>query len=282
MAVTTLAALATLAPGSRSTAAAAPERPLLGILYGQQRTVARPGAAIQNRFPTGTLVRLDPRTLRPRAGARVNLPAGSLGHALSPDGARLATATSTGARLRLVELSSMRSLGDIVVSAAPHTNVRALAWLRSDRLLALVQRMGGPYKRQVVARTLSVIDPAARRVIARHALQKTAVSQTRVAGERLVLVQADSNQRSPRIRLVVADASGAVRSREFAVGPAHGPGMRAGFGLALTPSGQRAFLAVSFGRMIEIDLDTLVARERRPRLASRAPQLLPPVWSLTP
>jgi len=128
MAVTTLAALATLAPGSRSTAAAAPERPLLGILYGQQRTVARPGAAIQNRFPTGTLVRLDPRTLRPRAGARVNLPAGSLGHALSPDGARLATATSTGARLRLVELSSMRSLGDIVVSAAPHTNVRALAW----------------------------------------------------------------------------------------------------------------------------------------------------------
>ena len=271
-----------LVVASVSFATATLDKPVLGVLLGGDRTVTRPGRAILYRPPATTLVRVDPRTLRPQGRPRVRLPAGSSLYARSPDGSRLVAAGYEGTRLRLVDVARMRSLGDLALPARRATNVRALGWVRSDRLLAVLQTMGGPYNRQVVARTLAVIDPTSRRVIARRALAKTAVRQSLVAGERLVLVQADSNHRNPRIRLVVADASGNVRSRELRVGAMPGFGMRRGFSLAAEPSGKRAFVVVSFGRVIEVELDSLSVRDRRPRRVSTTPQLHPTAWSLSP
>lgn len=259
------------------------DKPVFAILFDNDRTVRKQGGGILFEPPAAVLVRVNPRTLRPLPGRRVQLLAGTGLHTLSPDRSRLAGASYPGARIRFVDLARMRRLGDLTLASNPLSRIRALAWVRPDRVLVIVQRMSKPYARRVVARTLVTVDPTARRVLNRRALPRTAVRYAVVAGERFVFTQEDSNHRSPIVRLVVAEPSGSFRSRALNVGKVSPSGMRRGVGVTLDPSGERAFVAVSSGRLIEIELDILATREHRPRLPAAIPAgLRPSVWSLSP
>lgn len=258
------------------------DKPVFGILFDAQRSVRQPGGGIVYQPPAATLLRLNPRTLRPLTRSRVQLLAGTGIPALSPDGSRLVAAPHNSARLRFVDLDRMRRLGDVKLASDPMTRIRAVAWVRSDRVLVVVQRMSKPYARRVLTRTLITVDANRRRVLARRALAPTAFGLSAVTGERFVFTQADSSHRSPVVRLVVAEATGAIRFRELSVGKVTQSGMRRGHALAVDSSGERAFVAVSFGRIVEIDLDRLALREHRPRLTGTVPELRPPVWSLSP
>jgi hypothetical protein len=60
------------------------------------------------------LVHVDRDTLRPLAGPRIPLVREPLGWSFAPDRSRMVLgSTARGARLRLIDLRSMRSLGDV-------------------------------------------------------------------------------------------------------------------------------------------------------------------------
>lgn len=262
------------AAGVAVTASLALERPVLGLLFDQERErVRQPGGGIVYRAPATTLVRIDARTLRPLGGLRLELGRGYGAHERSPDGSRLAIASYEEPRLKFVELDSMRLLGELRLTSAPRTRLAAMGWVRPNRLLVFVQQLSKPYRRYVVSRSLLVVDPLARRVISRRSFSKLRIEHAAVAGGRLVFTQADSSLRSPLVRLVVVDGDGASRAVGFRVGNSRGGGGRRFTSLAVEPSGERAFLAAGDGKVTEIALDSLRTRSR---------SVAPPVAPSTP
>ncbi len=252
---------------------------VFGILSSDRRPVRSASGAIVYRPPLSTLVRVDPRTLRPLSGRRVKLGTALMGY-VSPNRTRFATAMSGRAGLRFVDLNNMRIAGDVVLARGRDAQVRALGWVRDDRLLAVMQGMGGPNDRQVLARSLIGVDPISQRVLWRRSLARTALRENAVAGGRFVFLQGDSNHRSPSVRISVAEGNGSLRSADFRVGTVARRGARRWTALAVEPSGERAFLATSGSVLTEIDLDTMRATRRTVRLVGGVPSRKPTAWSL--
>lgn len=219
------------------------------------------------------LVRVDPGTLRPLAGKRIEAGSGGCAGrsggtacwsmppwALSPARTLLALARNGHGDLRVVNVRRMRVAADIELAGGP---VGALAWLAPGRLLA-VQEVGSE-RQQLLA-----VDVARRRVTARRALGGSVLAVARTPQE-LVLLVAPANAIG-RARLAVADPRGGVRFARLQrilagsrlVDAAEHRLERRIPGLAVDPQGRRAFL-VDPSIVAEIDLRTLAVAYHEPK-----------------
>jgi hypothetical protein len=250
-------------------AAGALDRPVFGLLSTPQRG-AKPGARPGIVYAPTTLVKLDPRTLRP-LGKRLAL-GGWRPIALSPDGSRLALARARGAIVRLVDLTTLKPLGEVGFAQGPNRVIATAVWLDDGRLLALEQRMGGPYARQIKARTLWSVDPASRRVLGRRTFPARRVEWTGVTGGRWLLVLGDSDWRLPYVDVVLVARDGSFHRVRVDVGriPGHPHGPRTRLAVSVERSGARAFLTTMSGRVFELDLSSLRVRVHAPRFGAGA------------
>ena len=226
----------------------------------------RPGSTV--------LARIDQRTLAPTAS--LVLDGYRYGPARSPDGATLAIAAADRATVELIDLTRLARVASIPLASGERTTVRALAWLRDDRLVAVVQRMSVLTARYVRSRELVVVDPQAGRIVARTPItNKLALNGVASAGGRLVLLlKPQAPRKSSSMQLLVANAEGKARTAAVEVGR-YGSALRPGV-LALEPSGRRAFvllwpLGLDEGRAVEVDLDTLRHVTRTIRVADGTP-----------
>ena len=233
------------------------DKPVLGILWSEEST-NRPGGSrgVLYSPPAGRLVNVNPRTLRPLSGRSLSLGTRWRPLTASPERSRLVLAPTRGATIRFVDLSALKTLGEVQLVPGRHRSVRAGAWV-DGRLLALTQRMGGPYRRQVRGRSLVAVDPTSRRVVARRSFSTAAVQGSATAGGVWVLELGDSDNRRPYVELAIARADASFRTVRIAVGRISPNGARVPTALTLEPSGRRAFVTTWSGRTFEVDLDSL-------------------------
>jgi hypothetical protein len=206
-----------------------------------------------------SLARLDRDTLRPLA-ARLPLPGWSQAWARSPDGARLAYASSrvpvTGrpARLRIVDLGAWRSERVVPLPVAAGKPV-GVAWL-GGRIVVVLSRVDG---NQVVA-----VDPRTGRLGATAAVGGRIVEGV-ASRDRLVLLAGAYGRIAPA-RLVTVDAG--LRVRSVLLGRVRAgttaPDPDAGFvvttripGLAVSPLGRTAVVVGDGEPAARVDLRTL-------------------------
>ena len=246
-------------------------------LYGAFETGRiRPGTLVN---PATTLARVDPRTLRRIPGPSLKVASFPGVLALSPSGRRLAVASPPNGTVGIVDLGRMRWIRRSRVGAGSWSFARVLAWPREDRLLEVVQRMSKPYRRYVRARSLVVVDTASGRVVTRRRLtNKLGITGSVSAGGRLVMLMQSSSYRGSTALFVVASADGAVRQVTVKVGSTHRV-LRYNQ-LVVTPAGDRAYVVVSGGLVVDVDLTSLEATYHRLRPPARTPRGLPVVIGL--
>ena len=202
-----------------------------------------------------TLVRLDPVTLKPLAGGLAISNDLSFG-GRSPDGRSAVFFNYRLPSLRVVDLEGLKNRGDVALAPAGW-RARAAAWLTADRVAVVIQRMRGSYSQIVDRREVVIVDPFARRVVARRQLAvATALTASVSGGDKLVLLLGRGDARTRTVRVAVVDSSGAVRTINVDLGAPKGLRLPA---LAVEPSGRRAFVFASGAPLIEIDLHTLAA-----------------------
>jgi hypothetical protein len=187
-----------------------------------------------------SLVRHDPRSLRPLRGPKLEIFRWSGAWALSPDRSRLALGTACQAgvslgTLQFVDIRRMRAAACFVIGG--YGGLRAVAWPTPTRVLAVTH---SPLR-------VVLIDARARRVIQKTPLEGFELLRGAPAGERLVLLTGRTFFGQAH-QVVVADSDGSVRSVDMAVPSASD--------LVVDPSGHRAYL-VSADAVAEVDLSTL-------------------------
>lgn len=215
--------------------------------------------------PAG-LVRVDPATLSPLPGRRVVLDGRNFGWSFSPDRSRMVLGSDVPIpKIRLIDLRELRALGDVRV--ARRGSVLATAWAGRDRVLAVVVTPGCCGLGDTI---VAGVDAVSRRVLWRRTL-----GAALVAGERfrrsLVLVLGPRGRSIGPSRLVLISPDGRVRSTPL-------PEIRSGSevdgggdpgrflvrewnpGLAVDPSGARAFVVQGGAPVTEVDLRTLRVR----------------------
>ena len=206
------------------------------------------------------LARLDPTTLRPLAGPRVKLAVNMVGWSVSPDRSLAVIGDGNGNGLvQVVDLGAMRSLGTIEVGAGAALD--ASAWL-GPRLVAAVSgdlsSIGGTVE-------VVILDPVARKVLARRSVRGEVSAVGRLPGG-LVLLLTPAQGIGP-VRLAVIAGPGTVRtvtlarvSAGFKPPKVEGPdavGHQRGAGLAVDPAGRRAFVVAPSAPVAEVGLDDL-------------------------
>jgi hypothetical protein len=212
------------------------------------------------------LVRVDPATLRPLPGLRVSLMGRNSGWSFSPDRSRMVLGSDAPIpKLRLIDLQKMRALGDVRV--ARRGSVFATAWAGRERVLAVVVTPGCCGLGDTV---VAGVDAVSRRVLWRRTL-----GGALVAGERFrrsfVLVLGPRGRAIGPARLVLVSPDGRLRSASLpdirAGSEVGGGGDPARFlvrewnpGLAVDPSGARAFVVQGGAPVTEVDLRTLRVR----------------------
>lgn len=216
----------------------------------------------------GMLARLDARTLRP-VGRRVDIGRPPVGIAArSPNGRTMALRHGSIPELRFVDLRTMRQTGRLRLGSSGW--VPAAIWPSAARLVAL---RGGETAEVVV------VDPSARRVVSRQALDGE-LTGTVSAGARLLALLAPRGAVG-QARLAVVAASGSVRivalpgvAAGFAPPPdPEGVGRQASPGVAADPTGRRG-VVVTPETLLTVDLESLEVTslkhlERRPARASK-------------
>jgi hypothetical protein len=240
--------LAALAAGA-ATALSNPDPPwrewtaqapaLRGPLYGMLWTKGR-----------ATLLRLDPLTLRVKAGRRLALGPNAWASAFSPDRSRLVVSNGRAGGVRIVDLARMKVVKTITSFGRP----TLISWVAPNRLLWLEGY-------HVVA-----ADPLKGRVLRRTSVDWTLLRSATVPG-RLLLLFAPSSTLGPA-RLAVVDGDGGVRTVALArisagfepFGDAKKPGRQRRPGLAVDPAGNRAFVVGGGEPVAEINLATLEVR----------------------
>jgi hypothetical protein len=196
---------------------------------------AKPLFGIAGEWRDQKLVRLDPRSLRPLPGPKLEIFNGVTAWAFSPNRSRLALGTACQAgislgTLQLVDVRPMRPVGCFAIG-----DLRAIAWPTPNRLLAVAH---SPL--QVV-----LIDARARRIIRRTPLDGVWLSAAR-AGDRLLVLTGRSFAEPER--LVVVDMRGSVGAVDVQAPHASD--------FVVDPEGRRAYL-VSGATVAEVDLDNL-------------------------
>jgi hypothetical protein len=249
------AAVALLAAGSAHPHAAAPAKapPLLGI--------------VEDRAPFETLVRLDPKRIRPvRTGRRVDLGFASYTWAFSPDRTRIAFGRKgendgvdldhAASFLRIVDPQAMRierdvHLGRGILQESP-------AWLTADRVAAVKVPATGEGSELVVA------DPVQARVIDRRELPFGGSLAAQQGGARFVVLTASRPGIAP-VELLVVDGDGSIRTTVLdrisggcvVVDASDRTTDEVRPGLAVTRDGNRAFVIAPDGLAADVDLTSL-------------------------
>lgn len=200
----------------------------------------------------------DPISLKRLPGRKAPLGTHRGAWSFSDDRSVLAIADDKKSELRFIDARRMRVLGDLRLSAGG--TAWLLAWVRPDRLLAVV---GSEQATQLV-----VVDPRTRTVVRRTELPGGTVSSsatTRVPGGLVLLLGSDGAFEPSRVAVVDADGGVRVatvsripigtvwkeREGESPVGDTRQPG------LAVDPSGGKAFLIGAGALVAQIDLATL-------------------------
>jgi hypothetical protein len=232
--------------GSESAAAAEP--PLYGLYSGPAR----------EREPL-LLTRLHPRTLGPVGARRVALARRMTFAGRSPDGRFAGFYERQPARLRVIDLETMRVRGDLLLRVGKRWRIREAAWLTADRIVFVVQLLRGSYEQIVQTRQIVVVDPLALRVVARqpfaNAMALTAAEQ---GGGRLVLLLGRGDQRDNKRLLAVVSSDGVLRTTSLTL-----EGISPSFpSLVVDPSGGRAFVVAAGSPVLDVDLETLQVARR--------------------
>lgn len=216
--------------------------------------------------PVG-VVRVDPRTLSALPGRRVQLAAHTFGWSFSPDGSKLAIGSDGSAEVRVVDLRSWRVVGDVKLRVARRGSVFATAWAGPARVLATVVSPGCCGLGET---TVAGIDAGRSR-----RLWQRRLGGSLQAGERFrrsfVLVLGPPGRSIGPSRLVLVNPDGRLRSvilpeirsgSEFTGGsdPARFLVRAWNPGLAVDPSGARAFVVQAGAPVAEVDLRTLEVR----------------------
>jgi hypothetical protein len=207
-----------------------------------------------------SLARLDPATLRPLAGPRVDLDVNMVGWSVSPDRSLAVIGDGNGNGLvQVVDLGTMRSLGTVPVGIGATTE--ASAWLGPRRVALVLGGNGGPTDGVEVA----VLDPVAQQVLARHSVAGQVSAVGHLPGG-LVLLLTPAGTIGPA-RLAVVTGRGTVRTvtlgrigAGFKPPKVEGPdavGHQRGAGLAVDPAGRRAFVVAPGAPVAEVGLDDL-------------------------
>ena len=216
------------------------------------------------------LVRVDRDTLRPLAGRRIPLAREPLGWSFAPDRSRIVLgSTARGARLRLIDLRSMRSLGDVVV--ARRGSGVATAWAGPRRVLAVVVTPGCCGAGDTI---VAGVDAGRRRVLWRRRLGGSLQAGERLRRSLLLVLGPRGRALGPS-RLVEVGADGLLRSAAL-------PEIRSGSelnrsgveswkpGLAVDRAGGRAFVVQAQAPVAEVDLSTFQVRSHPLGLRARA------------
>jgi hypothetical protein len=227
------------APPREQPATPAPEG-VLGILWDEVE-------------PGGELVRMDSLTLEP-FGPSLDLPSGNATTDYSPDYRRLALAYPEPARLEIVDVRQMKSLGTVDLGLSGW--ISFLSWDRGY-LFAVVDGED---------RAVVTVDPVGRRVQARHRIERTILHARRGVEQQVVLLLAPNDGIGP-LRLAVIGGKGMTTVPI--------PGFVGGWGtdqegedvrtrqripaLVIDAIGRRA-LVVSGGAVAEISLSNLSVR----------------------
>src|SRR5919198_371459 len=164
--------------------------------------VSRSGApmlGISYHGSLGSLGWFDPATLKALRGRKVALADHTGSFAFSADRRVLALGSWTAPELRFVDARAMRMLGDVRLQPPGRPGgVSWLAWMRADRLLAVVTSGEGA--------ALVVVDPTTRRVVRRAQLPGP-VMYSVPARDALVLLIGSFGSFQPA-RVALADADG--------------------------------------------------------------------------
>jgi hypothetical protein len=250
--------------------------------FGRSEAFSAPARVVSSAPPVSPplaisdkrLVHVDPQTLAPLPGPRVDVGSGGCASrgggeacwsippwSFSPDFSRLAVVRNgrfAVRSLRLVDVAGLRVAADLRVAGGP---VGALAWLGRNRLVALQEVCCSARQR------LLGIDVARHRVTVRRPLWGTVLGVARTPRE-VVLLLAPARGVGPA-RLAVAGALGTVRVvrvGRIVAGVPHEVGTartRLSIpGLAVDPARRRAFL-VQPGLVAEVDLGSLAVSYHR-------------------
>lgn len=214
----------------------------------------------------GTLVRLDPRTLRRLPGPAVALGAFEDGWSFSPDRHELvagfANPSCVGGEsaLRVIDTERMRTLAD--VSLLPNGTVEATTWIDATHVLAVVQASDCLKDTGTIVFT---VDAAAHRVMRRTRIPGEVVGVA-PAAHRLVLLLAPRNAIGTA-SLAVLDSRRGLRRvalrgiRAGVVSPAVVSGSstppRSVVPALAADGSSRAFVVTATGVAAEVDLATL-------------------------
>jgi hypothetical protein len=186
---------------------------------------------------------VDPVTLRPESRRMRGFREAFTG-ARSPDGRRFAVGSNfdRSAAIRVIDLRRRRSERIIDLHRQGPVLVE---WPTRDRIVAIA---GRPYERYEI----SVVDPFAAKVRARHAFRGWFVSHERTASGAAVLLGPE--RRLGPARLLVADASGRFRTIALdrieagATHPRVRPARYRQPGLTVDPTGRRAYVVAARDR----------------------------------
>jgi hypothetical protein len=221
-------------------------QPLLAVVRGSPSNAA-------------ALVRVNPNTLAP-GGRRVPLGRYNIGAwAFSPDRRRLAIGVDRALGVRIVDLPTMRSTGDV---RTQNGHVLALAWLAPRRIVGL--DLAG----------LFVVDPVAKRMVMSRRVEGTFVGWARTKSSLVLLlgpppdgiavapVRAGAAVLGPA-RIVAVGADGGVRTQRLdaiRAGATYEEGAPAQNwvpALAVDAAAERAFVVGSGQQLADVDLRTL-------------------------
>jgi hypothetical protein len=206
-----------------------------------------------------SLVRLDSRTLLPR-GRGVSLERFTAAWSFSPDRRQLVFASAyspyseSPAAVRFIDVSTLRRLRDLELG--PAAEVQAVDWAAPERLLAVVRSCCPAVS------SVSLIDTASGTVLARHVFEGELVGAGRAHGALVLLLEPAS---FGPVWLAVAGADGSFRTvvlDRVLGGVSTSPPPNSYLvddraGLAVDPSGGRAYAVAANGPIAEVDLERL-------------------------
>lgn len=214
------------------------------------------------------LQRLDPRTLRPLPGRSLRLDGNPAVVTVAPDGSAAVLGDQDSGQLTLVDLTRLRPVGTVTVDASGWAP--GASWSGSSQvLLAWSSTNLSDSKASVDLLVLGMSNGRFRVLRERHV--DGDVLATGRLGDRLVLLVAPANALGPA-RLLLAGQDAGVREvalpkiiagRQMldSADPNAAPSLRQAVpGLAVDPTGNRAYVVAADAPVAEVDLGSLAVR----------------------
>jgi hypothetical protein len=203
------------------------------------------------------IARLDPGSLEPLQGRRLDLPGPWWVLSVAPDRSMAVLGNEASDKLAVVDLAGMRSLGTIGIKSLAWTETSR--WVGRSRLLLVLGEL--PVSRHSV---MLVLDLHARRVLQRQPLPGPVLSSGHLPGGLVLLLAPDRGIGPATLAVVDDDArirtvtlSGIAAGSESVETGALLVDRQAFPGLAVDPAGRRAYVVAAGAPVAEVDLTTL-------------------------